>query len=226
MKVPDKPIRKGFDILEEAERIRSQKRTLPHRKESIDSIESRLISALRMQWHTSAPKYFASDIWRELLEKTRNYPKPEFRDEISELRQEVDTLKLMFKSLTKNIESSNKTIDDLSREIRQEHAVLQTASTSLKNLCNAYVEIVSNIEIVKNIYIVDNIHGLSCWTIIDAEPFDSELRAPIYDAQLKIYQDMKEGIALDFHVLNLSELHDRQELESILPPSAKLVWQR
>ena len=93
-------------------------------------------------------------------------------------------------------------------------------------LCNAYVEIVSKIGIVKKIYVVDTSNGLFCWTIIDAEPFDSDLRAPIYDAQVKLYQEMEEDMALDFHVLNLSELHDKQELKSILPPSAKLVWQR
>ncbi len=225
--MPDKPNSKRLDILEEVEIITRQKPTPPYHKESIYSIDNIFTSALRLrvQWH-SEPKYLVSNIWRELLEKTRNYPKTEFRDDISELRQEVDTLKLMIKSLTKNIESSNKIIDDLSREIHQEHAVLQTTSTSLKSLCNGYVKIVRNIEIVKAIYFVDNIHGLSCWTIIDSEPFDSELRAPIYDAQLKIYQDMKEGMALDFHVLNLSELHDRQKLESILPPSANLVWHR
>ena len=224
--MPDKPIRKGFDIFYEAEKIRNKKLTPQYHEESIDLIKSQLISALRAQWHTGVPKYFAYDIWRELLVKTRNYPKREFRDDISELRQEVDTLKLTVKSLTKTIESSNKTIDELSRKIHQEHSVRQMVSTSLDSLCNAYVEIVSKIEIVKKIYVVDTSNGLFCWTIIDAEPFDSKLRAPIYDAQVKIYQEMKEDIALDFHVLNLSELHDRQELESILPPSAKLVWQR
>ena len=224
--MPDKPIRKGFDVLEAAEEIRNKKLAPKYHEEPIDLIKSQLISALRAQWHTGVPKYFAYDIWRELLVKTRNYPKREFRDDISELRQEVDTLKLMVKSLTKTIESSNKTIDELSKEIHQEYSVCQTFSTSLDSLCNAYVEIVSKIEIVKKIYVVDNSNCLLCWTIIDAEPFDSELRAPIYDAQVKIYQEMKEDMALDFHVLNLSELHDRQELESILPPSAKLVWQR
>ncbi len=79
---------------------------------------------------------------------------------------------------------------------------------------------------MKKIFVVETNNGLLCWTIIDAEPFDSTLREPIYDAQVKIYKEMKEDLALDFHVLNLSELHDRQELESILPPSAKLIWQR
>lgn len=158
--------------------------------------------------------------------KTRNYPKPEFRDEISELRQEVDTLKVMVRSLTKDLESSKLIIDELSRQFRDKRPIRLKGRTHLEELCNAYIKMVSKIKILKKIYIVANDSDFQCWTIIDAEPFNSELRAPIYDAQLKIYQDMKEGMALDFHVLNLSELHDRQELESILPPSANLVWQR
>jgi len=216
--MPDKPIKKGYNILEEAEEIRQKRQPDQPYKESIDLIQRQLIDKLRMQPH-AVPKYFAYNIWRELLLKTREFPKHEFQDDISELRQEVDNLKLMVKSLTK-------TIEELSEEIRQRQAIRQTTETSLDNLCNAYTEMVSKIDIVKKIFVVETKNALTCWTIIDAEPFDSELRAPIYDAQVNIYQEMKEDLALDFHVLNLSELHDRQELESILPPGAKLVWQR
>jgi len=224
--MPNKPIRKGFDILEEAEEIRRKQQTGQPRKEFVELAQSQLISAFLIHWRAGMPKYSASDVWRELLIKTREFPKHEFQDDISELRQEVDNIKLMVKSLTTSIESSNKTIDELSKEIRQKYAIRQEGKTSLDNLCNSYVEIVSKIDIVKKIYVIEANNTLTCWTIIDAEPFDSELRAPIYDAQVKIYQEMKEGFAFDFHVLNLSELHDRQELESILPPSANLIWQR
>jgi hypothetical protein len=224
--MPDKPIRKGFNILEEVEEIHRKKLTRQLHKESANLIQSQLISALRIQSPTQARKLLASVIWAELLEKTREFPKHEFQDDISELRQEVDTLKLEVKSFAKRLESSNLEIVELSKKISKENSIRQATITSLDKLCNTYVEMVSKVEIVKKIYVVKTQDGLVCWTVIDAEPFDSELRAPIYDAQVKIYQEMKEDIALDFHVLNLSELHDRQELESILPPGAKLVWQR
>jgi len=224
--MPDKPMRKGFDILEEAGEIRYRQLTPKSYEESINLIQGQLISALRIQWHTDVPKYFASDIWRELLVKTRKFPKPEFRDDISELRHEVDTLKLMVKSLTKSLETSNEKMVELSKKVNNENSIRQAKTISLNNLCSSYVNIVSKIDIVKQIFVVETNDALLCWTIIDTDPFDSELRAPIYDAQVKIYQEMKEDLALDFHVLNLSELHDRQELESILPPSAELVWQR
>jgi len=224
--MPDKPIRKGFNILEEVEEIQQKHLNRQPHKKSIDLVQSHLINAFRIQRSTYVSPYSVYNIWHELLMETRKFTKSEFLDDISELRQGIDTLKLMVKSLTKTIESSNKTIDDLSREIRQEHAVRQTVSTSLEMLCNAYVEMVTKIDIVKKIFVVDTSNGLLCWTIVDAEPFDSALREPIYEAQVKIYKEMKEDLALDFHVLNLSELHDRQELKSILPLGAKLIWQR
>ncbi|GAH40760.1 unnamed protein product [marine sediment metagenome] len=124
------------------------------------------------------------------------------------------------------VRSLTKTIEELSEEIRQRQAIRQTTETSLDNLCNAYTEMVSKIDIVKKIYIVVTTNGLVCWTIVDTEPFDSTLLEPIYDAQVKIYRQMESTSALDFHVLNLSEFYHRQELENVLPPSAKLVWQR
>jgi len=224
--MPSKPIRKGFDILEVAEEIRSSKQPPQYQNRAFDLIESQLISELREQWHIGSHEHFASAIWRDLLLKTRNYPKPEFRDEISELRQEVDTLKVMVRSLSKNLESSKLIIDDLSKQILDKRPIRLKGRTHLEELCNAYIKMISKIKILKKIYIVVNDSDFQCWTIIDAEPFDSAIRKPIYDAQIRIYQEMEDDLALDFHVLNLSELADRQELESILPHNAKLVWQQ
>lgn len=220
------PVRKGFDILEATEEIRGSKQLPLYPNRTSNLIERRFIAELREQWRIGSQKYFASAIWRDLLLKTRNYPKPEFRDEISELRQEVDTLKVMVRSLTKNLESSKLIIDELSRHVLAKRPIRLKVQTHLDKLCNAYIKMVSKIKILKKIYIVTNDTDFQCWTIIDAEPFDSAILKPIYDAQIKIYQEMQEDLALDFHLLNLSELVDRQELESILPPSAKLVWQR
>jgi len=208
--MPDKSIRKGFNILEEVEKIHQKQPTGQPPKESIDLIQSQWIYALRMRSSADLLRYFPSNIWRDLLVKTREFPKHEFQDDISELRQEVDNLKLRVKSL----------------ESRQRYAIRQTGETSLNMLCDAYVKEVSNIEIARRIYIVDTSNGLTCWTIVDTEPFDSTLLEPIYDAQVKIYRQMENTSALEFHVLNLSELRNIQDLESILPSSAKLVWQR
>lgn len=224
--MPDKPIRKGFNILEEVEEIQQKHLNRQPHKKSIDLVQSHLINAFRIQRSTYVSPYSAYNIWRELLMGTRKFTKSEFLDDISELRQEIDTLKLIVKSLTKTLASSNKTIEELSKEFHQKQTIRQKVETSLDKLCNAYIEMVSKIEIVKKIYIADTSNGLLCWTIVDAEPFDSTVLEPIYDAQVKIYRQMESTSALDFHVLNLSELHDKPELESILTPGANLVWQR
>ena len=222
----DKPIRKRFNIIEAVEEIRQSQPTLQPSNMPSKIIQKYITHIRRVSLSTDMPIYTTFDVWRELLVKTRTFPKPEFQDDISELRQEVDTLKLEVKSLAKRLESSNLEIVELSKKISKENSIRQATTASLDKLCNSYVEMVGKIGIVKKIFVVETQNGLVCWTIIDAEPFDSALREPIYDAQVKIYQEMKEDLALDFHVLNLSELQDRQELESILPPSAELVWQR
>ena len=71
--MPSKPIRKGFDILETAEEIRSSKQPPQYQNRAFDLIESRL-TELREQWHIGSQEHFASAIWRDLLLKTRNYP--------------------------------------------------------------------------------------------------------------------------------------------------------
>ena len=224
--MPDKPIRKGFDILEEAEEIRQKQKIGQPHKESIDLIQRRLTYELRAQLPSILPRYSASNIWRELLLKTREFPKHGFQDDISELRQEVNTLKLEVKSLAKRLGSSNLEIVELSKKTKKESYTQQPIAASLDKLCNSYVEMVSKIDIVKRIYVADTTNGLVCWTIVDTEPFDSTMLEPIYDAQVKIYREKEDDLALDFHVFNLSELHDSKELESVLPPSAELVWQR
>jgi len=222
--MPDRPTRKGASVMEEAEKIRQ----LSSRRSSglFDVPEKDILSALRSSFDINVSKYSASDIWLEMLSKTRTFPPPQFKDDIAELHEEVDTLKLKVKSLTKTLESSNKAIDELTNEIRQRQYTRQISESSYDNLRNAYVEMVSKIEIVEKIYIIEATNGLVCWTIVDTEPFDSTLLEPIYEAQIKIYRQIGSTSALDFHVLNLSEFHHRQELENILPPSAKLVWQR
>ena len=223
--MPNKSARKGFNILEVAEEIRSTKQPPQYKDRSFGFTESRLIAESPRQWQLRTNKYLAPAIWCDLLLKTRNYPKPEFRDEVSELRQEVDTLKVMVRSLAKTLESSKLIIGKLSGQVHDEDPIRLKEQTHLDELCNTYIKMVSKAKVLKSIYIVANDRDFQCWTIIDAEPFDSAILKPIYDAQIKIYQEMQEDLALDFHVLNLSELVDRQELESILPPSAKLVWQ-
>lgn len=223
---PDKPTQKGFNILEEAEKIHQRSIPSKFHGEPSDVMAKYLLSSFRMSFESHTHRHSAYNTWLNLLSKTRTFPPPQFKDEVTELRQEVDTLKVMVRSLTKKVESSNIIIDERSKRLSEKYPTRRKEDTYLEKLCNHYIKLVSTVDIVKSIYIVVNDTDLQCWTIIDAEPFETTLRKPIYNAQIKIYQQMQGDLALDFHVLNLSELTDRSELEGILPPSAKLVWQR
>lgn len=224
--MPDKPSKKSYDILLEAGEIAAVEERRGGKQEIAQSysefaalIKRQLSDPLRFQMPAALPRYFASDIWRDVLLKTREFTKHEFVDDLSELRKEVDDQKLMIKHLTT-------TIEELSRKFEQRQSISQTTETLLDSLCKTYIEMISEIDIVKKLYIVETTNGLVCWTIVDTEPFDSTLLEPIYDAQVTIYKQMENTSALDFHVLNLSEFQYGQELESFLPLGAKLVWQR
>lgn len=214
-----KPIRKGFDILEVAEEIRSIKQPPQYNRSSFEFIESRLAIGLPEQWQIRSRKYLASAIWRDLLLKTRNYPKPEFRDDFSELRQEVDKLKVTVISLTK-------TIGKLSKENKDILEYSHATETYIDSLCKTYIQTINSIEIVKELYTTQTDSGIICWTIVDAEPFNSTILEQIYNAQVYIYSKMESTLALEFRVVNLKELNDSKKLLNILPPSAKLIWQR
>jgi len=207
--IPGKVMRKKPDVLDEVEKI--QQRQIQYDPNAFSSFSG---------------KYLSSHIWLELLSRTRTFASPQFRAEIDELRHEIDTLKLMVKSLTGKVESSNNRVDEVSKTILHKYNIRQKGNPSLSELCNAYVEIVSKIEITQEVYIVDTSSGPVCWTIVDSEPFDSTILEPIYQAQIQMYRETTGNSELEFHVLNLSELLDRQDQVSILPPDAELVWQR
>ena len=217
--MPSKPIRKGYDILEVAEEIRSSKQPPQYQNRAFDLIESRLISELREQWHIGSHEHFASAIWRDLLLKTRNYPKPEFRDDVSELRQEVDKLKVMVISLTN-------TIGKLSKENKDVRKYSHNTETYIDSLCKTYIQKIKDFEIAKELYTSQNDSGIICWAIVDTEPFNSTLLEQIYDAQVYIYSKMENTLALEFRVVNLKELNNYNDLLNFLPSSAKLIWQR
>ena len=214
-----KPIRKGFDILEVAEEIRSIKQPPQYKRSSFEFIESRLAIGLPEQWQIRSSKYLASAIWRDLLLKTRNYPKPEFRDDVSELRQEVDKLKVMVISLTN-------TIGKLSKENKDVRKYSHNTETYIDSLCKTYIQKIKDFEIAKELYTSQNDSGIICWAIVDTEPFNSTLLEQIYDAQVYIYSKMENTLALEFRVVNLKELNNYNDLLNFLPPSAKLIWQR
>jgi hypothetical protein len=132
----------------------------------------------------------------------------------------VSTIDIRRQELT----SSKKTTEELSKKVNEIHSPVET--NEVTKLCESYVEIVSTIDIVHRVLFVKDEDGATIWTIIDAPPFEDSLRTPIYEAQLKILSSAKEGIFLDFHVLNVSELSKNQNIEDIISSDFDVIWPR
>jgi len=162
--------------------------------------------------------------WLEILYKGRDLPRTEFRDDVTELKQEIDTLRTTVHSLTQEFASSKRRIDKLSRKVDEIHSPLK--GDTIAKLSTAYVKMVSTIDIVQKVTLVETADVATIWTIIDAPAFEDPLRTPIYDAQLHIFSKLKDHISLDFNVLNISELPENQGPDSIIPADAKIIWER
>ena len=93
-------------------------------------------------------------------------------------------------------------------------------------LAIGYVNIVRSIEVVKEILLQTKEDIVTIWTIIDAPPFQDDLRMPIYDAQVIVLRTLENNIHIDFHIVNLSELPNTVGIEQIIPLNAKCIWSR
>lgn len=163
-------------------------------------------------------------IWLEILNKVGDLPATEFRDDVTELRQEIDTLRMTVHSLTQELAFSKRRIDELSEKVDKIYPPVET--NTVAKLCEAYLKIVSSIDMAKKVLVAETMDVATIWTIIDAPPFEDSLRTPICDAQLRILSMLKEQISLDFNVLNVSELSENQQPDDIIPVNAKLIWER
>jgi len=179
--------------------------------------------------HTGYATYVSRELfqrWMAILGKVRDLPVSEFQDDVVELRHEVDVLRLSMESIKHAWSTVENTMERLSREINDIRSTIQTSNATITVLCRAYVEAVSNIDLVQQVLLSQDEEGATLWTIIDAPPFEDSLRAPIYEAQLKILRTMKEDSLLDFHVLNASELPQNQSVEEIIPSNFDIIWKR
>jgi len=222
--MPEFPIKKEPNVLEEVERIMLKKQSGTGGFLALGSL--RREQSLRMWQYTSRLRASQPDLWREIIARARALPQAEFRDEVADMKREIDTLRIGMATMNRELSSYRETIDELCKTVYESPSKKRIISTRVDELCKGYIDTIKSIDVVRQILLVEDKDVTTIWTIIDAVPFDSSLRTPIYDAQGKIFSVLEEDIALDFYVLNLSELPEKQKLESITPPSAKLIWER
>ena len=180
----------------------------------------------RVSTHRRRAIVSLTDYWFEMLDRVRDLTQIEFRDEVTDMKREIDSLRISMATMNRELSSYKQTIDKLCETVYGSLSTQQTKATRVDELCKDYVDMVSTIEVVRRILLVEDSGVTTIWTIIDAPPFEDSLRTPIYEAQIKILSTLKENIPLDFYVLNLSEISEDEELESIVPSNAKLVWER
>lgn len=157
----------------------------------------------------SLPQNTLSELWEGVLFMGHDVPVVEIVDEVS--RQE-------FESLCDRVEA-------IEQVVFKKQIITELELDTIFKLCNAYIEKISSMDIVDKVILVDDEDVTTCWTIIDALPFDDSLREPIYEAQLEILRSMDDDVPLDFHVLNIAELPDPEKLEQIIPSDAQTIWQ-
>lgn len=222
--MPELPIKKEPNVLEEAERIVLKKQSSAGFFQVSRPLRSEQFH--QMWQYTSRSRVSRPDLWREIIARARTLPQAEFRDEVADMKREIDTLRIGMATMNRELSSYRETIDELCKTVYESPSKKRTISTRVDELCKGYIDTVKSIDVVRQVLLVEVNDVATIWTIIDAAPFESSLRTPIYNAQVKIYSEMEDDIALDFHVLNLSEFQEKQELKSIIPPSAKLIWER
>ena len=76
---------------------------------------------------------------------------------------------------------------------------------------------------VQQVLLEETEEGAAIWTIIDAAPFDSTFREPVYAAEAEALRSIDGGLA-DFRLLNTREYEPAQS--DLLPKSPSRVWNR
>ena len=104
---------------------------------------------------------------------------------------------------------------------------MSTARQSIKTtqkLIDKFVAEVRNVEEVKHVLLTDEGEFWKLWTVLDAKPFDWEIRKRIYDAEGDLLRAINRPI-LDFRLINLSEI-DQDQHPYLLPRDAKVLYKR
>ena len=180
----ERPNREESNILEVAEQLLEEQ----HLSEFTKEYPSRQPIPLRGYLGTPYDIPSLIDIklrnWLELANRARNLPQTEFFDEITELKHDMDYLRLRHRVLEKELAIVKEENIRLSKQMQELQSLVRTGIATLSDLSKVYIDMVSEIEIVQQVLIEETVDTINVWTIIDAPPFEDSLRTPIYDAQI------------------------------------------
>ena len=89
---------------------------------------------------------------------------------------------------------------------------------------SANVSIVSSLPFVEQVLAEPGYEGVQIWTVIDSEPFDTEPRYQIYDAELEASQVGSRPLVL-FRLVDRRE-YGEENLSYVLPDNGHRAWCR
>ena len=141
---------------------------------------------LLTHYDISSAHYIKLRNWQELANRIKNLPRAEYVDEITELKRDMDYLRLRYKALEKDVIHLKEENKNLSEQMQELQLRVETKKPTLSDLYKAFVNIVSKVDFVKQVLIEETIDVSTIWTIIDAKPFEDSLREPIYDAEINV----------------------------------------
>ncbi len=156
--------------------------------------------------------------------KSSDSPQFDPRDEITKVRQEIETVRNSVEFLAKELSSCKEMIAGLQQGGYGGPSGEQAEARSIDKLCNNYVSIVETVGIARQVFLVEDDNVAALWTIIEA-PSEDSLRAS-YDEEVALLKTLEQNMPVDFYVLDTSELSEGETVESIMPSGAKLVWER
>ncbi|MBI4329857.1 MAG: hypothetical protein HY673_01085 [Chloroflexi bacterium] len=100
------------------------------------------------------------------------------------------------------------------------------ATPAINPIYQKYIDKIATIPSARKVILVDDEEGPIIWTVIEAAPFKDAPRSPIYEAESEILRDSPEDVLIDFHVSNLSEYADEEEVFRNIGPHAMVMGQR
>ncbi len=155
------------------------------------------------------------------------FPESQVADDIAELKQTA--LDIVHKNqriieLLGSVPSINRELAEIKTIIKTKLGEVNADVAGIDKIVREYVGLLEGIEIARQIYLFKSGGCNNLWTVIDAPPFEDDLRYPIYEAQMNISSRGSKNNPVDFYIININELPEGKRLEDILPINATLIW--
>ncbi len=157
------------------------------------------------------------------------FPESRLTDDIADLKQialDIARKNQRIIELLSNVPNINSELSEIKTLIKTKIGEVNVEFAGFNQTIQEYVGLLEGIEIAKQIYLFKSGGCNNLWTIINAPPFEDELRYPIYEAQMNIVSRGSKDNPIDFYILNINEIPEGKRLEDVLPVNATVIWKR